>query len=68
VDETDAPSAAVHGNGEQHDHPVLRGGRAAGTRLIGDQVAFAEDDKLAVDNADGLDDVHVLADDRGDVG
>jgi hypothetical protein len=28
----------------------------------------AEDDELAVEDADGLDDVHVLAGDRGDVG
>src|SRR2546429_8662214 len=68
VDEADACSAAVHGDGEQDDHPVLGGGRAAGAGLVGDQVAFAEHDQLAADDADGLDDVHVLADDRGDVG
>jgi hypothetical protein len=32
------------------------------------QVALAEHHQLAVEDADGLDDVHVLADDRGDVG
>jgi hypothetical protein len=67
ADEGDARSAAVHGEGEQHDHPVLGGGRAAGAGLIGDQVALAEHHGFAVDHADGLDDVHVLADDRGDV-
>jgi len=61
----DARAAAVHGDSEQHDHPVPGGGRAAGGGLVGDQVALAEDDQLAVEDADGLDDVHVLADDRG---
>src|SRR5205814_6275954 len=59
VDEADARSAAVDGDRQQDDHPVLGGGRAAGAGLVGDQVAFAEDDQLAVDDADGLDDVHV---------
>ena len=68
ADETDARAAAVHGDGEQHDHPVLGGGRAAGAGLVGDQVALAKHDQLAVEDADGLDGVHVLADDRGDVG
>src|SRR5215471_3872317 len=68
VNEGDACSAAVHGDREQHDHPVLRSGRAAGSGLVGDQVALAEDDQLAVDGADRLDDMDVLADDGGDVG
>ncbi len=64
----DARSAAIHADRQQHDHPILGSGRTAGTDLIGDQVALAEHDQLAVDDADGLDDMHVLVGDRGDIG
>ena len=45
-------------------------GRAAagGGGLVGDQVALAEHDRLAVQEPDRLDHVHMLADDRGDMG
>ena len=45
---------------------VWTGQQAAG--LVGQQLALAEHDQLAVDALDRLDDVDVLADDRGDVG
>jgi hypothetical protein len=66
VDDRDPCTAAVHPDRQQHDHPVLGGSRVTGTELVGDQVAFAEHDSLAADEPDGLDDVHMLADDRSD--
>jgi hypothetical protein len=49
---------------EQRDQPVLRFRRAAGGRLVGDQIPLPEHNRLAVDPPDRLDHVHVLADDR----
>ena len=66
VDDRDPGAAAVDPDGQQHDHPVLRRGREPRADLVGDQVALAEHDRLAVHEPDRLDDVHMLADDRGD--
>jgi hypothetical protein len=41
VDDGDARAAAVHGDGEQHDHPVLGGGRAAFHPTPGEVITIA---------------------------
>jgi len=53
-------------NLEERDEAILRCGRTAGGGLIGEQVALPVHDRLSIYTPDGLDDVHVLADDRVD--
>ena len=57
-----------HHEVDQRDQAVLGRGRAAGRRLVRDQVALAEHHRLSVHAADRLHDVHVLAHDRVDRG
>ena len=59
---------APDGDVEEHEHPVLALHRAARGGLVGEDLPLAEHDELAVDPLDRLHDVHVLTDDRRDVG